>query len=139
MIEPFHVAPRSGIFALFVAAMMLVSALVAPAALAQETEAEPQVAPAELLMIDATEDPYLVLRTAEQPSLIEIFIAGVSVNAETPVALASSDIAVQTVILIDNSSESAEFLEPLIAAADDYVRRAPVTEEIEVWTSGGGT
>jgi tight adherence protein B len=138
VIEPSHGARRRGIFALFVAAMMLVAALVAPAALAQETEAEAQVAPAELLMIDATEDPYLVLRTAEQPSLIEIFIAGVSVNAETPVALASSDIVVQTVILIDNSSESAEFLEPLIAAADDYVRRAPVTEEIEVWTSGGG-
>ena len=138
MTEPSHVARRRGIFALFLAAMMLVAALVAPAALAQESKEEPPVAPAELLMIDATEDPYVVLRTAEQPSVVDIFIAGVRVTAGTPVALASSDIAVQTVILIDNSSESSEFLEPLIAAADDYVRRAPVSEEIEVWTSGGG-
>jgi tight adherence protein B len=136
--EPFHVARRRGLFTFFLAAMMLVAALVAPAALAQETEAEPSAAPAELLMIDTTGDPYVVLRTAEEPSVVDIAIAGVSVDAGTPVALASSDIPVQTIILIDNSSESTEFLESFIAVAVDYVRRAPVSEQIEVWTSGGG-
>ena len=137
MTEFSHVARRRGLFTLFLAALMLVASLVAPAALAQETEAELSAAPVELLMIDATEDPYVVLRAANEPSVVNIAIAGVVVEAGTPVALASSDIPVQTIILIDNSSESTEFLESFIAAAGDYVGRAPVTEQIEVWTSGG--
>jgi len=117
--------------------MMLIAALVAPAALAQDTEGEAPAAPPELLMIDATEDPYLVVRTVEEPSRVEIGVAGVPVDSATPIAVASSGTPVQTVVVIDNSAESSEFLDSLLAAADDYVRRAPNSEEIEIWTSGG--
>lgn len=137
MTESSHVARRRGLFALFLASMMLAAAFVAPAALAQDAEAEAPATPPELLLIDATEDPYVVIRTAEQPSRVDIAIADVSVDTDVPVAIASSGIPVQTVIVIDNSAESSEFLDSFIAAADDYVRRAPTTEDIEVWTTGG--
>ncbi len=136
MTESLHAARRRGLFALFFAAMMLIAAVAAPAAFAQDESETPAAAP-EFLMIDATEDPYVIIRTSEQPSRVDVSVAGFAIDSEEPVAMASSDIPVQTIIVIDNSSESSEFLDSFLTAADDYVRRAPNTEQIEVWTTGG--
>ncbi len=136
MIDSFHTRRRRGRFGLFVAVLMFVAALAAPAALAQESDAPP-AAPPELLMVDATGEPFLVIRTPAEPSKVDVAIDGFVVDASNPVAVSSSSLDVQTVLVIDNSAESAEFLDAFLAAASDYVRRAPDSEQIAVWTTGG--
>ncbi len=126
---------RRGLFGLFVSALLLVATIVAPAAFAQE-EGASSAAP-ELLMVDATGEPFLVVRTPTRPSQIDVSIEGIPVQTSSPITVADSSLNVQTVIVIDNSAESAEFLDSLTAAASDYVRRAPASEQISVWTTGG--
>jgi len=127
---------RRGLAGLFAAVLLLVAATAAPAAFAQEEV--PTVAAPELLMVDATGEPFLVMRTAEQPSQVDVMVDGIAVQVSSPISVSASSLDVQTILVIDNSAESSEFLDSFIAAASDYVRRAPTSEEISVWTTGGG-
>ena len=110
--------------------------LVASATTAWGQESAPAVAP-ELLLVDATGDAYAVIRTGEEPAKVDIVTGGVRADTESPIAIADSDLTVQTALVIDNSAESAEFLDSFLAAAISYVEQAPADEQIEVWTTGG--
>ncbi len=136
MTGPASAARRRGLVGLFVAVLLLVAATAAPAAFAQEEV--PAATPPELLMVDATGEPFLVVRTPEPPSKIDITVDGLPVQASNPISVAASSLDVQTILVIDNSAESSEFLDSFIASASDYVRRAPSSEQIAVWTTGGG-
>ncbi len=135
MTSPSSTRRRRGLVGLFGAVFVLVAAVAAPAAFAQEEA--PAATPPELLMVDATGEPFLVVRTAVEPSKIDITVDGLPVEASNPISVAASSLDVQTILVIDNSAESSEFLDSFIASASDYVRRAPASEQISVWTTGG--
>jgi len=119
------------------AATLLLLGAVAGPALAQESDAaDPGFSPV-LLMVDATGEPFLVLRSESEPAKVDIAVDGVGVSSVSPVALSDSSLDVQTSIVIDNSAESSEFLDSFISATTDYLRRAPANEKISVWTTGG--
>ena len=93
--------------------------------------------PPELLLVDAVADPYVVVRTAEKPTDVGISIGGEDATIEPPVALADSDLRVQTAIVIDNSPAAEVHLTSYLDAASSYIDRADANEEIQVWTTGG--
>jgi tight adherence protein B len=136
--ERFALRRRRGAAALLASLMLLLAAVATPA-FAQEAEGDEAATtpPPELLLVDATADPFGVIRTAAEPEGVEIAIDGVAVETGAPLAVAASDLPLQTVIVIDNSAESSEFLDAFKTAAIDYLRAAPRSEQIEVWTTGG--
>ncbi len=92
-----------------------------------------------LLAIDASGDePFMIVRSETVPGQVEATIAGQTVRVDPPQSLARANVRVQTTIVIDNSSPASEFLDAFIDAAVAYVDAAPGTEEISVWTTGGG-
>ena len=68
-----NLGARAGAAALL-SLVLLLLALAATPALGQE---EVPAAPPELLMIDATDEPFVVLRTATEPSQVTITLGGV--------------------------------------------------------------
>ncbi len=126
---------RRSAVAFLLAFAFLLGAVASPA-FAQD-EAETAAAPPELLLVDATEDPFVVIRTAAEPAQVEIATGGVRAETGAPISVADTRLEVKTAIVIDNSAESAEFLDAFKAAATEYLRAAPFDEEIEVWTTGG--
>ena len=130
-------ARRNSAVAFFTSLMLLLAAVATPA-FAQDAESDDApAAPPELLLVDATAEPFAVIRTAAEPAQVEIATGGVAVDAETPIPVAQSDLPLQTVIVIDNSAESEEFLDSFKAAATEYLAAAPRAEQIEIWTTGG--
>jgi tight adherence protein B len=109
--------------------------LVAPAVSAQE--ADDQGAPPLLLAIDATDDSYVLVRTAEPPTDVAITIAGAPVVMSPAIPIGRSTLGIDTMLVIDNSVRVDDLLEHLVAAAVDYVQRAPAGENIGVYTTGG--
>ncbi|MEO0494496.1 MAG: type II secretion system F family protein [Actinomycetota bacterium] len=111
--------------------------LLASASTAFGQEAEPAAVAPELLLVDATAEPFAVIRTAAEPAKVDIVTGGVRAETQPPTPVGTSELQVQTALVIDNSAESAEFLDAFKAAAIDYVEQAPSSELIEVWTTGG--
>ncbi len=128
-----NLGARAGAAALL-SLVLLLLALAATPALGQE---EVPAAPPELLMIDATDEPFVVLRTATEPSQVTITLGGVPAETSSPLALKETSLQVQTVIVIDNSAESWDLIDHFKTIASEYVQRAPSSERIEVWTTGG--
>jgi len=126
---------RIGAAALCAATVLLVTVGTSPAL--SQTE-ENSGAP-ELLLVDATGDPFVVLRSASEPAQVTIATGGVAAATESPIALRDTSIQVQTAIVIDNSAESSDLLDAFKTIASDYVNAAPANERIEVWTTGGGS
>ena len=120
--------------ALLLAALLLLLAATAAPVLAQD---EAGAVPPELLMVDATGEPFVVIRTAAPPDRVAVTIDGVAVDTDSPVSVHDSSLQVQTAIVIDNSAESSDLIEEFKAVAADYVANAPADEQIEVWTTGG--
>ena len=109
--------------------------LVAPA-IAQENEEAS--APPLLLAIDATDDSYVLVRSSQAPVDVDITINGLPADVSRAVPLHSSALDIETMIVIDNSVHLDALLEDFLAAAADYVERAPAAESIGVYTTGGG-
>ncbi|MEM9467530.1 MAG: type II secretion system F family protein [Actinomycetota bacterium] len=130
-------ARRNSAVAFLASLVLLLAAAATPAFGQEEQESDPAAAPPELLLVDATGDPYAVIRTADEPAQVEIATGGVRVDTGTPIAVADSDLPLQTVIVIDNSAESAEYLDAFATAANEYLDNAPRNEQIEIWTTGG--
>lgn len=124
---------RKGAAALLASLLLLLAAIATPA-FAQD---EATTAPPELLMVDATGEPFVVIRTAAEPAQVNITTGGVRAETGPPIALQDSNLKVQTAIVIDNSAESWDLLDEFKAVATEYVRNAPRNEDIEVWTTGG--
>lgn len=123
--------------ALFAAILMVVGGLQVAVASAQDDAEAEAIAPPVLMLVDALDDPYVLVQYGTEPSTVGITIDGQEAETGTPVALSDSDIAVQTAIVIDNSAASSEYLESFIDAAEAYVAGAGPNEEISVWTTGG--
>lgn len=117
-----------------VASLLLMLAAIATPAFAQE---EAPAAPPELLMVDATGEPFAVIRTASEPAQVTITAGGIRADTGEPIAIHDSSLQLQTAIVIDNSAESWDLLDEFKTVASDYVRNAPTSEAIEVWTTGG--
>lgn len=124
---------RKGVAALLTSLLLLLAAVATPA-FAQD---EAQAAPPELLMVDATGEPFVVIRTASEPAQVTITTGGLRADTGSPVSIHDSSLQVQTAIVIDNSAESWDLLDEFKAVASDYVRSAPTNEAIEIWTTGG--
>ena len=133
MTERSNPRARKGAAALLASLLLLLAAIATPA-FAQD---EATTAPPELLMVDATGEPYVVLRTASEPAQVTITTGGIRAETGSPVALQDSSLQVQTAIVIDNSAESWDLIDEFKAIASDYVRNAPSSERIEIWTTGG--
>jgi len=126
--------PRQlGAAALLAALLLLLAGLATPVFAQEEA---PATAP-ELLMVDATGEPFAVIRTASAPAEVSITTGGVLAATEAPIAIHDTSLPVQTAIVIDNSAESWDLIEEFKAVASDYVRSAPSNELIEIWTTGG--
>ena len=135
MTERFAPHRRRGAVALLASLFLLLAAAASPV-LAQEAEAT-QTAPPELLLVDATADPFAVIRAAAEPAQVEIAAGGIRVESGTPIPVSESGLPLQTVIVIDNSSESSEFLDAFKTAATEYLDAAAPNEQIEIWSTGG--
>ncbi len=122
--------------ALLAGVLLLAAALQVSVAAAQETEEAP-VVPPELLLIDAGDDAYVLVRAAEAPTQVEIAIAGEAAETGAPVAIGRSSLPIRTTVVIDNSAASSDHLESFVFAAQAYIDNAGDNEEISVWTSGG--
>ena len=125
---------RGGAVGLFAAALVLLAGGAPPVVAQHEA---PAAGPA-LLMVDATAEPFAVIRAPVEPSQVAITIDGVRVDTDAPIAIHDSSLSVQTALVIDNSAESQDLIEEFKAAATDYVRNAPSNELIGVWATGGG-
>jgi tight adherence protein B len=125
---------RIGATAALLAALSVI--LVAPA-IAQEAE-EPATSPPELLAVDAGDESYVLIRSAERPSNVEVSVNGTPASVSNPIPLARSSLGAETILVIDNSVRAEDLLDEFISAATDYVRRAPDREQIGVYTTGGG-
>ena len=99
--------------AFLAAALMVVGVMQVSVAVAQEEEA-PAVAPPQLLTVDAGDDPFVVLRTAQQPAKVDITVGGALADTELPVPLDTSRVDVSTMIVIDNSAQASEFLDSFV-------------------------
>ena len=130
-------ARRHSAVAFLLSLVLLLAAAATPAFGQESDEATEPVAPPELLLVDATGDPHLVLRTPVEPGQVDVAVGGVAVDSGDPVPVADTDLPLQTLIVIDNSAESSEFLDAFKAAAIDYLGAAAPDEDIEIWTTGG--
>ena len=121
--------------ALLAGVLMIAGAMQVSVAAAQDEDTA--TTPPELLLVDAVADPYVVVRTAEKPTDVGITIGGEDAATQPPVALAESDLRVQTAIVIDNSPAAEFHLASYLDAATAYIDGAGANEEIQVWTTGG--
>lgn len=126
----------SRVAGVFAAILMIMGGLQVSIAAAQD-DAEEAVAPPVLMLVDTVDDPYVLVRYGVEPTTATVTIAGTDAETGTPVALADSDLTVQTAIVIDNSAASSEHLEAFIDAAEAYIAGAGENEEISIWTTGG--
>ena len=110
--------------------------LIAPA-LGQETTETP-ADPPHLFAIEAGDDSYVLLRAGERPADVTVTVGGEPAQVSAAVPIGRSALDVQTMIVIDNSVHVDELLDDFLAAAADYVSRAPTNESIGVYTTGGG-
>ena len=126
---------RTGRVAAAIAALLAMVFSVAAPALGQDDSA-PALAP-ELLLVDTTDDPFLLVRTQDAFSEAGVSTDGTAAVVGDTSSVADSGLDTQTIIIIDNSAESEEFLDEFKAAATAYIDEAPANEEISVWTTGG--
>ena len=119
------------------ATLMVVGVMQVSVAVAQDEETPAPAAPATLLAVDASDNPFLVLRSANQPAKVDVAIGGVVAESEPASPLDVSGVDVQTMIVIDNSAQASEFLDSFVAAAVSYVDAASRRENIGIWTTGG--
>ncbi|MEM9200640.1 MAG: type II secretion system F family protein [Actinomycetota bacterium] len=136
MTDRFAPRRRRGAGAVLLSILVFLAALATPA-LSQEDDGSAPVKPPELVLIDATDDPFMVVRTGAAPSSVQVTTNGLPAEVGTPVAVSQSNLPVQTAIVIDNSSESSEWLDAFKQVADEYLAAAPANEDITVWTTGG--
>ena len=128
---------RRSASAFLVSFACLFAAFASPAFAQSGSDAGEGDQPPELLLVDAVGDPFAIVRSATVPTRVEIAIDGVPAEVGSPIPVAESALPIQTAIVIDNSAESAEFLDAFKAAATAYLQSAPASELIEVWTTGG--
>lgn len=129
---------RARAFSAFLAGVLLIAGVfqVSVAAAQDDTDAAPSVPPA-LLLVDAVEDPYALVRVGEAPSEVSISVGGTEVETGTPQRVGASGLPVQTAIVIDNSAAAEEHLPSFLDAAAAYIDAAGENEQIQVWTTGG--
>lgn len=92
-----------------------------------------------LISIEAIGDPAVVLRSAQRPSAVEITVGSQLASVGSITAMSDSGRTIETALVIDNGAESSEFLDSFVTSARAYVSAAPATENIAVWTTGGGS
>lgn len=137
MIDARSMHRRRSASAFLVSFACLFAAFASPAFAQSGSDAGEGDQPPELLLVDAVGDPFAIVRSATVPTRVEIAIDGVPAEVGSPIPVAESALPIQTAIVIDNSAESAEFLDAFKAAATAYLQSAPASELIEVWTTGG--
>jgi tight adherence protein B len=133
-----HSVRRRGAAGLLAGVLFIAGLLQVSVAAAQDDEATP-VAPPELLLVNAGNDSFVLVRAGAEPTEVGIGIGGVAAETGEPIPIASSGLAIQTTIVIDNSSASEAFLESFLVAAKSYIGAAGPNEEISVWTTGGAS
>jgi tight adherence protein B len=126
-----------GATAFFAVALLIAGVLQASVAAALSDTETPPATPPELLLVDAGESPYVLVRTADAPSEVAISVGGNDAETGVPVAIGDSSLPIQTTIVIDNSAASSEQLTSFISAAQAYIDGAGENENISVWTTGG--
>lgn len=129
---------RSRPLAALLAGVLLIAGVfqVSVAAAQDDTEATP-TAPPELLLVDTVGDPYVIVRSAEEPADVAISVGGNETEVDDAIAIADSGLPIQTAIVIDNSAAAEAHLDAFLSAATAYVDRAGPDEQIQVWTTGG--
>lgn len=137
MIDARSMHRRRSASAFLVSFACLFAAFTSPAFAQSGSDAGEGDQPPELLLVDAVGDPFAIVRSATVPTRVEIATDGVPAEVGSPIPVAQSALPIQTAIVIDNSAESAEFLDAFKAAATAYLQSAPASELIEVWTTGG--
>lgn len=137
MIDARSMHRRRSASAFLVSFACLFAAFASPAFAQSGSDAGEGDQPPELLLVDAVGDPFAIVRSATVPTRVEIATDGVPAEVGSPIPVAESALPIQTAIVIDNSAESAEFLDAFKAAATAYLQSAPASELIEVWTTGG--
>lgn len=137
MIDARSMHRRRSASAFLVSFACLFAAFASPAFAQGGSDAGEGDQPPELLLVDAVGDPFAIVRSATVPTRVEIATDGVPAEVGSPIPVAESALPIQTAIVIDNSAESAEFLDAFKAAATAYLQSAPASELIEVWTTGG--
>lgn len=137
MIDARSMHRRRSASAFLVSFACLFAAFASPAFAQSGSDAGEGDQPPELLLVDAVGDPFAIVRSATVPTRVEIATDGVPAEVGSPIPVAESALPIQTAIVIDNSAESAEFLDSFKAAATAYLQSAPASELIEVWTTGG--
>lgn len=128
---------RTRAVAALLAGVLLVAGVlqVSVAAAQDDTEAAP--APPELLLVNTVGDPYVIVRSGSEPSEVTISVGDTEADSDAAIAIASSDLPIQTAIVIDNSAAAEAHLDSFVSAAAAYVRGAGDNEQIQVWTTGG--
>ena len=137
MINARSMHQRRSASAFLVSFACLLAAFASPAFAQSGSDAGEGDQPPELLLVDAVGDPFAIVRSATVPTRVEIATDGVPAEVGSPIPVSQSALPIQTAIVIDNSAESAEFLDAFKAAATTYLQSAPASELIEVWTTGG--
>ena len=137
MIDAHSMHRRRSASAFLVSFACLFAAFASPAFAQSGSDAGEGDQPPELLLVDAVGDPFAIVRSATVPTRVEIATDGAPAEVGSPIPVAQSALPIQTAIVIDNSAESAEFLDAFKAAATAYLQSAPASELIEVWTTGG--
>jgi tight adherence protein B len=126
-----------GATALLAGALLIAGVLQATVAAAQgDTETAPVTQP-ELLLVDAGESPYILVRTADAPTEVAISVGGDDAETGALTAIGNSSLSIQTAIVVDNSAASSVQLTSFISAVRAYVDGAGENENISVWTTGG--
>ena len=130
--------PRSRALAALLAGVLLIAGVfqVSVAAAQDDSEATP-TAPPELLLVDTVGDPYVIVRSAAEPTEVAISVSGSEAEVDDAIAIADSGLPIQTAIVIDNSAAAETHLDAFLSAATAYVERAGADEQIQVWTTGG--
>lgn len=124
--------------AALLSSMLLVAGVlqVSVAAAQDDTEAVP-TAPPELLLVNTVADPFVIVRSAAEPTDVAITIGGTDAEAGRPTPVTDTDLPIQTAIVIDNSAAAEGNLPAFLDAATAYISAAGDNEQIQVWTSGG--
>jgi len=128
-----------GVAALLAGVLLIAGVLQVSVAAAQDDTETAPTAPPDLLLIDTSDDAFVIVRSGAEPVDIAILVGDNETETSAPVAIADSGLPIQTAIVIDNSAASEPQLASFLSAATAYIRGAGENEQIEIWTTGGAS
>jgi len=123
----------------WLALIFLIGGVTAGQSAFAQTPIEPLGPDTSLISIDTVGGAVAIVRAPERPTSVEVVVGDQPATTGPITAMADSGRLIQTILVIDNGAAASEFLDSFIAAARDYVAAAPVSEQIAVWTTGGGS